>query len=219
MSRADDRGCTATTRVLSAPRVTLNWLAEPFTSRGIERTKWIREKNGRRVLQTTSTGGGRAKYWRAPRPRPREHRRRKRGEKKAVVKAALAQHSTLPTSTFETHVAVQVLQHAFKDALQREADLKRKLQEEASLRLKLQQQLARIQEEQEENARRVEGHATAQQNQQSYHRCDDFGVCQGAHAQMPPAVSDAELVQCIAWPFGMFVLGCYCHYTFSKLVP
>ena len=44
MSRADDRGCTATTRVPSAPRVTLNWLAEPFTSRGKEETKWIRGK-------------------------------------------------------------------------------------------------------------------------------------------------------------------------------
>lgn len=127
MGRADDRGF-ATTRMQPASRVTLNWQAVPFTCRGKEETKWKREKNGRRVLRTL-TGGGKLKYWRAPRPRPRMHRRSKRRCKKKVIHTALAQEEIVPMHLAEAQVTIQVLQGALRAALQRETALKEKLQE------------------------------------------------------------------------------------------
>lgn len=128
MNRADDRGSQATTRVRTAPRVTLNWQATPFTLRGKEGSpKWIRESNGRKVL-VTSTGKGKPKYWRAPRPRLRTFRRSRRREKKKVMQAALSKSAAIPTILHEAQVAIAVLQQALRAALQREDALKEKLQ-------------------------------------------------------------------------------------------
>lgn len=119
MNRAGDRGIEATTRVLPAPHVTLNWQAVPFTCRGKEETKWKREKNGRKVLQT-SMGKGKVRYWRAPRPRPRMHRRRKRQCKKKVICQAMAEDTILPENLADAQVAIQVLQAALRASLLRE---------------------------------------------------------------------------------------------------
>lgn len=129
MDRADDRGLTATTRVLPAPRVTLNWQAVPFTCRGKVETKWKRERNGRKVLQT-STGGGKVKYWRAPRPRPRLYRRRKRQCKKQVLHKTMSQEKIVPVSLAEAHIAIQVLQGALRAALLRETKVGAQLRQE-----------------------------------------------------------------------------------------
>lgn len=125
MSRADDRGSQAATRVHPAPRVTLDWRAAPFTLRGREETKWIREKNGRRLLLTSS---GKQKYWRAPRPRPRLHRRQRRRRKKKVIEAALSKDTTPPPNLAEAQAAIQVLQAALRASLEREQKLAQKLQ-------------------------------------------------------------------------------------------
>lgn len=126
-NRADDRRRRAATRVQPAPRVTLNWQAQPFTLKEREDKKWKREKNGRRVLVTSR--GGKAKYWRAPRPRPRLHRRLRRKEKQGVIKCALKQSAANPASLHEAEVAIKVLQEALRSALQREDSLKSKLQQ------------------------------------------------------------------------------------------
>ena len=123
--RADDRGSRAATRLQSAPRVMLNWQAVPFTCVK-EDKKWIMEKNGRRVLRS-SVGGGKTKYWRAPRPRPSLHRRRRRGGKRAVLNTAPAQDPTSPTSLLQPQMSIQVLQSLIRDAHQREAELRLEL--------------------------------------------------------------------------------------------
>lgn len=128
MDRADDRGF-ATTRMQPASRVTLNWQAVPFTCRGKEETKWKREKNGRRVLRTL-TGGGKLKYWRAPRPRPRQHRRRKRQCKKQVIHAAMSQEKIVPMNLAEAQTAIQVLQGALRASLSREQKVGEQLRQE-----------------------------------------------------------------------------------------
>jgi len=126
MDRADDRGVTATTRVQPAPRVTLDWQAVPFTCRGKVETKWTREKNGRKVLQLPK-GGGKVKYWRAPRPRPRLYRRRKRQCKKTVLHKTMSQEKIVPVTLTEAQVAIQVLQGALRAALLREQGLQEQL--------------------------------------------------------------------------------------------
>ena len=129
-----------------------------------------------------------------------------------MLDMALIQH---PTSPIHTQMSVQVLQRLIRDAHQRESKLKLKLREEGEAQRKWKQEQANIKQDQGKT-RREEGHATAQQNQQSSHFNDDFYVRQDAHAQSQPAVSIAELVQCIAQAFGMFVLGFYCHYTLAS---
>jgi len=126
MDRADDRGFSATTRAHAAPRVTLNWQATPFTCRKKEETKWTRERNGRRVLRTLA-GGGKVKYWRAPRPRPQQHRRQRRRRKKEVVAKAIAQDTAPPKDLQEAHETIQILQAAVRGSLKREQKLQRKL--------------------------------------------------------------------------------------------
>lgn len=128
MSRADDRGLRAATRAPTVPRVTLDWRAAPFTLRGEERPKWIREKNGRRVM-CRSHGDGKATYWRAPRPRPRSNRRSRRRVKKGVIDAAMSRNTTPPESLVEAHVAIKVLQDALRAAIGREQVLMDKLQQ------------------------------------------------------------------------------------------
>jgi len=136
MDRADDRGSTATTRVLPAPRVTLNWQAIPFTCKEKAEKKWIKERSGRKVLQTPK-GNGRYRYWRAPRPRPRMYRRSRRREKSVVIKAALSTNVAVPENLQEAQVAITVLQAALRSALQREDALKDKLKQSAERSNKL----------------------------------------------------------------------------------
>jgi len=128
MGRADDRGGQATTRALAAPRVTLNWQAEPFTTRGKRETKWLREKNGRRVLQLSH--GGHKRYWRAPKPRPKPSRRQKRRQKAGIVRDALSPtESVLPPPASDPAVTIQVLQAALRASIERERKLNTKLQQ------------------------------------------------------------------------------------------
>lgn len=133
MDRADDRSCRAATWVPPAPHVTLNWQAKPFTLRGGREEKWIREKSGRKVLQTP-LGNNRHKYWRAPRPRPKLNRRRKRQKKKQVLEAK--DHAP-PANLTDAHVTIQVLQAALRAALLREELLKDKLQKTVNTTNKL----------------------------------------------------------------------------------
>lgn len=213
MDRADDRGSRAITRVQSAPRVTLNWLAEPFVSRGMEETKWIREKNGRRVLKRTSIGGGKAKYWRAPRPRAREHRRRRRGGRKAVLVAAFERDPRPRTSRIDAHVAMQVLQDACRKAHEKTRQLEIRLQEEEEAQQDLQLKLNKAQaaSKLQQGADRTQASAQIPHLHQSMHLRENFGVT----PQQEPMTS---VVENLAWLIGMFCLGVYCHYTWM-LVP
>lgn len=219
--RADDRGSHATTRVQSAPRVMLNWQAVPFTCVK-EDKKWIREKNGRRVLRS-SVGGGKTKYWRAPRPRPSLHRRRRRGGKRAVLNTAPAQDPTSPTSLLQPQVAIQVLQSLIRDAHQRNAELQLELQEEKKKQQKSQQKLSELQAAHSALQEKTsQGQARMPVNQQSELRQEESEVRHRTQMQMqnPQRIeNDAELVQHFACLIGMFCFGYYCHYTFSKLVP
>jgi len=126
MDRADDRGRQAATRVHAAPRVTLDWQAVPFTCREKEKTKWIREKGGRMVLKSLDEHG-KAKYWRAPRPRQRLHRRKRRTRKKEVMDNAMS-NACPPKSLEEAHTAIQVLQDAVRASVARESKLQMTLQ-------------------------------------------------------------------------------------------
>jgi len=204
MSRADDRGYSATTRVPAAPRVTLNWLAEPFTSRGKEDTKWIREKNGRRVLRKTSKGGNKATYWRAPRPRPSEHRRRRRGREKAALQAALGQHTT-PSTSLQPQVAVQVLQSLVRESQRKQAKLKLAFQEEENEKRELQRKQADLQAQVQQLKEEKQVHAHAAVIQQSARQDGDFDVGHNARMQQHNEMSDMELVQYLASSSACFV--------------
>jgi len=125
MDRADRRSSQAATWASTTPHVALNAHAVPFTMGKVEEKKWLREKNGRKVLRIRQPGR-KDRYWRAPCPRPRQNRRQKRREKTKVLKAAMSQDTQVEMAT-DPAMAIQVLQVALRASLLREERLKRQL--------------------------------------------------------------------------------------------
>jgi hypothetical protein len=135
-----------------------------------------------------------------------------------VVRLAHAQDFTLPKS-LQTQEAVQVLQILVRQSHRKQDKLKLALQEEKDARRKLQQAQANLQSREQQSKEEEQVHAYNSVIQQSAHRNGDFEVGQKTQMQTQRSVPDTELVQHLVCLIGMFCFGCYCHYTFSKLVP
>jgi len=128
MDCADDCGFRAATRAAEL-RVTSKRAVQPFTTRGEggER-KWLSERSGRRVLRI-SDGCGKARYWRAPKPRPRPNRRARRVRRQEIVQASSKSRSATAQFPPDAAEVIMVLQQSLQRAVKRAEDAEQKLQE------------------------------------------------------------------------------------------
>jgi len=156
MDRAGGRSCYAATRAAEL-RVSSGDRNRPFTMREKEEKKWMKEKNGRRVLKI-SNGNGHHRYWRAPRPRPRPNRRQRRRRKKAVTEVAI-QGPPPPAASVGAAEVILVLQNVLQTAVQAKEEAQQKLEKTRRKLQKKREQYSDLQQEHEdelaENARQV----------------------------------------------------------------